>query len=92
MRWETLKNGALLAVAAESQFDAFLTVDKKLEFEQNLKSLPLPIVILDALTNSFETVQIFVPIVQRLLAAPLQKRLYVLESNGNVVELISPRK
>jgi hypothetical protein len=65
---------------------------QKLEFEQNLKSLPLPIVILDTLSNSFETLQIFVPIVQRLLAAPLHKQLYVLEKNGNVIELISPRK
>ena len=38
MRWETLRNGALLAIAADADFVAFITTDQKLEFEQNLKT------------------------------------------------------
>jgi hypothetical protein len=92
MRWETLRNGALLAMAADTKFDAFISADKKLEFEQNLKTLPLAVIVLDALTNSFEGVQVFVPFVQRLLTSPLQKRLYIIQMEGNVLELSEPRR
>jgi hypothetical protein len=92
MRWETLRNGALLATAADADFNAFISTDKKIEFEQNLKALPLPVVVLDALTNSFEGVQVFAPFVQRLLTAPLQKRLYIIELTGGVLELAEPRR
>ncbi len=92
MRWESLRNGALLATATDAQFDVFISTDKKLEFEQNLKTLPLPVVVLDAPTNSFEGVQVFAPFVQRLLRVPLQKRLYVIELTGSVVELTEPRR
>ena len=92
MRWETLRNGALLAMAADAGFNVFISADKKLEFEQNLKTLPIPVVVLDALTNSFEGVRIFVPFVQRLLSTPLQKRLYIIELTGNLLELTEPRR
>ena len=42
MRWETLRNGVLLTMAAKEQFGVFISTDKKLEFEQNLKTLPFP--------------------------------------------------
>jgi hypothetical protein len=34
MGWTTIKNGELLALAAE-QFDVFVTVDRNLAFQQN---------------------------------------------------------
>ena len=92
MRWETLRNGVLLVTAADAQFDVFISTDKKLEFEQNLKLLPLAVVVLDALTNSFEGVEVFAAFVQQLLSDPLQKRLYVIELSGNVLELTEPRR
>ncbi|MGD0767535.1 MAG: hypothetical protein ABSB42_04845 [Tepidisphaeraceae bacterium] len=92
MRWETLRNGALLAQAADAEFGAFISADKKLEFERNLKMLPLPLVVLDALTNSYEGVRDFAPFVQQLLTTRLQNRLYVIESTGNVVDLTEPRR
>ncbi|MEO5762448.1 MAG: hypothetical protein ABIR28_09070 [Vicinamibacteria bacterium] len=40
MGWSGVKNGALLALAA-NEFDAFLTVDKNLPHQQNLTTLPI---------------------------------------------------
>lgn len=45
MGWSTFKNGKLLR-AAEAQFDAFITVDKKLKHEQNLGGSHLAILVL----------------------------------------------
>jgi predicted nuclease of predicted toxin-antitoxin system len=43
MGWGGIKNGDLLALAAPS-FDAFITVDKNLPYQQNLSSLALAVV------------------------------------------------
>jgi hypothetical protein len=50
MRWGGVKNGALLALAAK-EFDAFLTVDKNLPYQQNLGNLPVAVIILEAYSN-----------------------------------------
>lgn len=38
--WSGIKNGKLLALAA-ARFDAFITVDKNLPYQQNSSRLPL---------------------------------------------------
>jgi predicted nuclease of predicted toxin-antitoxin system len=47
MGWSGTKNGKLLALAGAA-FDAFVTVDKNLSYQQNLASLPLAVVLLDS--------------------------------------------
>ena len=42
MGWATIKNGELLTLAAQ-QFDAFVTVDRNLSFQQNLAAFPIAI-------------------------------------------------
>jgi hypothetical protein len=45
MRWEEMENGDLLA-AAENAFDAFITTDKNLRYQQNLAGRRLAILVL----------------------------------------------
>ena len=61
--WVGMKNGALLACAAV-EFDALITVDKNLPYQQNLATLPLAVVILDTHAN---TLQALLPLVPNLL-------------------------
>ena len=44
MGWSGVKNGKLLALAA-AEFDASLTVDKNLPYQQNLTKLPVAVVV-----------------------------------------------
>jgi predicted nuclease of predicted toxin-antitoxin system len=44
MSWSGIKNGVLLA-RAEEQFDVFLTADKNLRYQQNLKERALAIIV-----------------------------------------------
>ena len=83
MGWEMLKNGALLTEAA-IQFDVFLSVDKKLQFEQNLATLPMTAVILDSESNAFTELAKFGPHLQSLLRTQLKRALYVIRGNGDV--------
>ena len=44
--WAGLKNGTLLSAAEEAGFEVFLTADKSLPYQQNLKQRRIAIVVL----------------------------------------------
>ena len=90
-RWDRLRNGSLLAAAAADGFDLFLSLDKKLEYEQNLSTLPLPVVVLDAVTNALPSLLPMVPALVALLSNPLPPALFVIEPSGAVVRVARPR-
>jgi predicted nuclease of predicted toxin-antitoxin system len=64
--WSGIKNGELLALAA-SQFDVFVTADRNLEFQQNLATLPIAIVILVVRRTRIQAIKPVVPELIRLL-------------------------
>jgi hypothetical protein len=79
MGWAGIKNGKLLALAA-SEFDAFLTVDKNLPYQQNLISLPIAVIVLDAMSNELSALLLLVPALERELSS-LKPRTYVRVAN-----------
>jgi len=66
MGWAGIQNGELLRRAAAAAFDAFITGDRNLSFQQNLAELPLAVVVLKAPSNRLADLK---PLVPRLLAA-----------------------
>jgi predicted nuclease of predicted toxin-antitoxin system len=74
--WSGVKNGKLLALAA-TEFDAFITVDKNLPFQQNLTTLPIAIVVLDSVSNELPALLPLVPALLRELAS-LKPKSYAL--------------
>ncbi|MCY4209865.1 MAG: DUF5615 family PIN-like protein [Gammaproteobacteria bacterium] len=46
MGWSGTDNGELLRIAAAAGFKALITVDKNIEFQQNLDNLPTAVIIL----------------------------------------------
>jgi hypothetical protein len=66
MGWAGIKNGALIRLA-EQQFDVFLTMDRNLEFQQNLKQLRLAIAVLCAPSNEIQVLRPLMPLLQETL-------------------------
>jgi hypothetical protein len=66
--WTSLTNGALLRRAAE-RFDALLTADQNIEFQQNLAALPIAVVVLVADSNRLESLEPLVPEILEALKA-----------------------
>jgi predicted nuclease of predicted toxin-antitoxin system len=64
--WSGVKNGKLLALAS-SKFDAFITVDKNLPYQQNTSSLPVAVLVLDALSNELPYLLPLVPALEMAL-------------------------
>src|SRR5260370_42662391 len=60
MGWASIENGQLLALAAR-EFDIFVTVDRNVSFQQNLTTLPIPVIVLRAPTNRLADLRLLVP-------------------------------
>jgi predicted nuclease of predicted toxin-antitoxin system len=60
MGWTAIKNGELLTLAA-AEFDAFITVDGNLAFQQNLISFPIAVIVLRAKSNRLSDLKPLVP-------------------------------
>ena len=75
MGWTRLGHGALLRQAA-AEIHAVLTAEQDIEFQQNLKTLPIAFVVLVANSNRLESL---VPLVAGVLQAlhTLQPRTLV---------------
>lgn len=65
--WSGVKNGKLLALAS-AHFDVFLTMDSNLEFQQNLATLPIAVLVIQAVSNRIEHLQPVVPNMLRELS------------------------
>jgi predicted nuclease of predicted toxin-antitoxin system len=73
--WSGIKNGKLLALAA-TQYEAFVTVDKNLPYQQNQSSLPVAVVMLDAVSNELHHLLPLIPALEAALSR-LAPRSYV---------------
>ena len=67
MGWGGIRNGELLARAA-SEFDAVISVDKNLQYQQNLGTLPIAVVVLDAKSNELPYLLPLIPKLEEALA------------------------
>ncbi len=59
--WLGKKNGELLKLIIENGFQLFITVDRNLRYQQNLKNLSLTLFVLCAADNRRETLQKLIP-------------------------------
>lgn len=61
MKWTGIENGELLQLAAQHGFDALITKDNGMPYEQNTATLPCAVVILEAPSNALDDIQPLVP-------------------------------
>jgi hypothetical protein len=59
--WSRTKNGALLRLAQSDGFEAFLTADQSLRFQQNLAGSKIRIVVFEAQSNRLEHIRPLLP-------------------------------
>jgi len=66
MGWSSKRNGELLRLMVAEHFEALLTVDQNLEFQQNVRASGLGVVVVLAKTNRVKELR---PLVPEILAA-----------------------
>ena len=76
MGWKSKQNGELLTLVAKS-FEVFVTTDRNLSFQQNVRRFDIAVVVMTAKTNRLQDLR---PIVPALLKAlPFLKKGQVRE-------------
>jgi predicted nuclease of predicted toxin-antitoxin system len=65
MKWKGIENGELLQLAAKNGFDAILTKDTGMPYEQNAATLPCALIILQAPSNALDDIK---PLLPQILA------------------------
>ena len=61
MGWSAVENGELLRRAAAEGFDALLTKDANVQYEQNLVNLPVAAIVLHAPSNDIDDIRPLMP-------------------------------
>ncbi len=61
MGWVGIKNGQLLLLMTDNKFDAFLTFDKNLQYQQNFIKYPITVFILSARINTYKELTMLSP-------------------------------
>ena len=61
MGWSSKRNGDLLTLMLAERFEALLTVDQHIEFQQNLRASGIGVVVVRARTNRLKDLRPLVP-------------------------------
>ena len=79
--WSDLDNGALLAVC-EAEYDAFVTLDQSIRYQQNLRGRPIAVIILRAKSNRLQDLSPLAPALVAALPTAPQGQVTLVEQPG----------
>ena len=69
--WTGISNGKLLTLLTEDEFDALITFDKNLQYQQNFSKYAIAVLVLNASDNSYLTLKNLVPKIKETLKRKL---------------------
>ena len=69
--WTGISNGKLLELLIDNKFDALLTFDKNLQYQQNFSKYTITVIVLNAPDNSYITLKALVDRIKTILASDL---------------------
>ncbi len=78
MGWTGKVNGNLMRLAIDDGFEAFLTIDKNLQYQNPLNSYDIALIVLDVVRNTYETIALLRPEIITAIARSDKERLQVI--------------
>ncbi len=84
MQWNGIKNGTLLRLLSEHNFDCWIIVDKNLPYQQNLDNLPCTIIVLDVFRNTLKHITPMITDVFSYLQQLPVKKIVVIAEKGKI--------
>ncbi len=79
MGWAGLKNGKLLTKAVENKFDILLTIDKNINYQQNISKYNISLIVLNVNDSNIETIADFIPNFNAQIKKIEKGRTYLIE-------------
>jgi len=71
--WNGIKNGDLLQLMMDNNFDALLTFDKNLQHQQNFLNFPIVVFVLTAFNNTYDELSPLTPQITQILETGILK-------------------
>jgi predicted nuclease of predicted toxin-antitoxin system len=78
MSWNGIKNGELLQLLAENNFNFWIVVDKNIPYQQNTKDIPFSIIVLDVFRNTLKSLEPLVPQILSILNSAVSDKVIVI--------------
>ena len=75
MGWSGVQNGVLLAKAVGNGFQAFVTMDNGVPYQQNMAVLELCVIVISAASNDMSDLRPLVPALTHALDNPGQRKV-----------------
>ncbi len=72
MGWNSKKNGELLKLMLEQDFEILLTFDRNLQYQQNFVKYPIAVFVMNAEDNAYLTLKPLIPIIHQYLTKELK--------------------
>ncbi|MEQ8473625.1 MAG: hypothetical protein RIC35_20675 [Marinoscillum sp.] len=72
MGWNSKKNGELLKLMLEQNFEILLTFDRNLQYQQNFVKYPIAVFVLNAEDNAYLTLKPLIPVIHQHLNIELK--------------------
>jgi predicted nuclease of predicted toxin-antitoxin system len=79
MGWSGKKNGELLGLMVYHGFEALVTLDKNIPFQQNVEKFPIRYFVLDAEENRISTLQPYILVLQKILEDEIEDKVIVVK-------------
>lgn len=79
--WNGRKNGELLGLMTLEGFDAFITIDKNLQYQQNISKFPITLFILDAPNTKIGTLLPYIENLKLVLNETKENQIQIIETN-----------
>ena len=79
MQWDGIKNGKLMQLAVDNNFDILITTDKNLKFQQNMDKYPITIVVFDVVSNKTQILELLIPTFKSQIANFEKHKIYIID-------------
>lgn len=70
-KWTGKSNGELMDLLLAEKFDALITFDKNLQYQQNFSQYKISVIVLNAEDNSYQTLRMLVPKIKKIISQGL---------------------
>ena len=79
MGWKGIKNGELLTLLTQNDFECWIVVDKNIPFQQNVANLPCLVIVLDVYRNTLKHLLPLVPELLQILGSEATEKVVIIK-------------
>lgn len=79
MNWSGIKNGKLLSLCVDNNFNLLLTIDKNLMFQQNIEKFNIIIAVFNSTSSKIEELILFLPSFKLQVDQFVKYKTYLIE-------------